>query len=232
MAGAPTSVGIRRFPVLTVIAVAVATVAAIVQYAVPAVVPVLQRDPVGLAHGQWWRLVTPLLVQTLGWYQVLTNLVTLALFGLISEWLLGRQRWVILFASGTLGGQVAAYTWHEPGGGDSIAICGLAAGVAIGLLADPTPVPRVPAHAVIYFIVALTGWGFSGIPAAGLGCLAVGIVLHALRRVGVLYADRVALAGTVACAIVLAAARDLHGVSLVSGIAVMIVVLTTAPLVE
>jgi hypothetical protein len=225
VAGVPRSSGIRRFPVLTATAFTVAAVAAVVQYAVPAVVPALQRDPHGLVHGQWWRLVTPLLVQTLGWYQVLTNLVTLALFGLISEWLLGRWRWMILFASGTLGGQVAAYVWHEPGGGDSIAICGLAAGVAIALLAGHVPVPRLAAHAVVYYIVALTGWGFRGIPAAGLGCLAAGVFLHGFRRIRVPDAERVALAGTVACAIALAAARDLHGAALTSGITIMIFVL-------
>jgi hypothetical protein len=68
-------------PILTAVATTVALGAAVVQYAVPDAVPALRRDPVALAHGQWWRAVTPLLVQTLGWYQVLTNLVTLALVG-------------------------------------------------------------------------------------------------------------------------------------------------------
>jgi Rhomboid family len=88
-------------------------------------------------------LITPLLVQTLGWYEVVANLVTLALVGLVAEVLLGRWRWVVLFVAGTVGGQVAANAWSEPGGGDSIAICGLAAGVVIALLPGPAP-PRPP----------------------------------------------------------------------------------------
>ena len=212
----------RPFPLLTAITLTVAVMAAMVQYAVPDVVPALQRDPEGLTHGQWWRLATSLLVQTLGWYQVLANLVTLALIGLIGEWLLCRWQWVGLFASGTLGGQAAAYVWAEPGGGSSIAICGLAGGVAIALLAVPAPTPWLVAHPVVYYIVALTGWGLSGPFAAGLGCLAAGSLLYGLRRAGVRNAERIALAGTVVCAVVLAAARDLHGVSLLSGIAVML----------
>src|SRR5688572_12959796 len=55
---------------LTAAAVVVALVAAVVQYTVPDVVPALQRDAGALADGQWWRVATPVLVQTLGWYQV------------------------------------------------------------------------------------------------------------------------------------------------------------------
>jgi hypothetical protein len=53
----------RRFPVLTVAAAGIALVAAYGQYTVPAMVPALQRPPGALARGQWWRLVTLLLVQ-------------------------------------------------------------------------------------------------------------------------------------------------------------------------
>lgn len=207
----------RSFPILTGCAVGIAVVAAILQYTVSGIGPALQRDPDALAHGQWWRLVTPLLVQTLGWYQVLANLVTLAFVGAVAERLLGRWRWLLLFLAGTAAGQLAAYAWHEPGGGASIAICGLAGGVALALLASPGPVPRIPAYAVVLYIVALAGWGLYGVVAAGLACLAAIALWYALRRVP--HIDRLALAGTVACALVLALRRDLHGISLTAGMA-------------
>jgi hypothetical protein len=47
--------------------------------------------------------VSPLLVQTLGWYQVLANLVTLAATGVAAERVLGRWRWVLGFLAGTAG---------------------------------------------------------------------------------------------------------------------------------
>jgi hypothetical protein len=198
----------------------VAVIAAIVQYAAPGTVSALQRDPNVLAEGQWWRLVTPLLVQTLGLHQVIANLLALAIVGSIAEWLLGRWRWVILFASGTLGGQVAAYTWYEPGGGSSIAICGLAGGVVASLLAGNIAVPRLTTHAVVYYIVALTGWGFNGLLAAGMGCMATFALLYSLNRIGMPSVERVALMGSIVCAAALTAVRDLHGISLMTGIVV------------
>jgi membrane associated rhomboid family serine protease len=143
------------------VATGVAVVAAVVQYAVPAVVPVLERAPD--APHEWWRWGTSLLVQTLGVHQVLANLVTLALVGVVAERLLGRTRWVLVFVTGTVGGQVAAFVQGEPGGGSSIAICGLAGGVLGALLAAPGPVPRLPAQIVTFYIVALTGWGLDGV---------------------------------------------------------------------
>ncbi|HEX5596998.1 MAG TPA: hypothetical protein VFX61_13435, partial [Micromonosporaceae bacterium] len=100
-----------------------------------------------------------------------------------------------------------------------------AGGMALALLVAPAPTPWLVAHPVIYYIVALTGWGFGGLVAAGLGCLAAGLVLRELRRAGVRNAERIALTGTMFCAIVLAAARDLHGISLLSGMAVLGVIL-------
>lgn len=204
-------------PVITVAAVGVAVVAAVVQYTVPSAVPLLQREPGALEAGQWWRLVTPLLVQTLGWYQVVTNLVTLALVGVVAEWRVGRWRWAALFAAGTVGGQAAAYAGQEPGGGDSIAICGLAGGVVVWLLVRRAEASRWAVGVLVCYVAALTGWGLSGVRAAGLAAVAAVVVLYAVpdRRVGLL--------GAVACAAVLGMTNDLHGVSLLSGMVVAIV---------
>jgi len=48
--------GAGRMPLLTALATGAAAIAAATQYGVPALIPVLQRDPGGLAQGQWWRL--------------------------------------------------------------------------------------------------------------------------------------------------------------------------------
>jgi hypothetical protein len=218
--------GIRRAALLTTVALTLAVMAAVVQYAVPDAVPALERDPGALARGEWWRLVTPLLVQTLGWYQVLTNLVTLALFGFIAERLVSRWQWLLLLTAGTAAGQVAAYAEGEPGGGASIAICGLAGGAAVALFVRRGPV--LAAHAVVSYVVALTGWGFSGFYAAVLACVAAFALLLGLRWLGVSKVERVALAGAAGCAVALAAAGDLHGISLTAGGLVMIVVFVAA----
>ena len=158
--GVEDRIGTRR-PVLTAVAIAVAVVAAVVQYAMPAVVPVLERATD--APHEWWRWGTSLLVQTSGAHQVLGNLVTLALIGYVAERLLGRARWVLLFVAGTVGGQLAAFIQGEPGGGGSIAICGLAGGVLVALLTVRRTVPRLSAQVVTFYVVALTGWGLGGV---------------------------------------------------------------------
>jgi len=194
-----------RLPIITTAAVGVAVVAAVVQYTVPAAVPALQR---GSGPPDWWRLVTPLFVQTLGWYQVVTNLVTLALVGAAAERHLSRRHWAALFVAGTAAGQVAAFAWHLPGGGCSIAICGLAGGMVVRLLTGP-PGSRWPTMIIVGYVGALTGWGLAGITAAAVAAL-----------VAVVLPQRVALAGSVVCAAALALAEDLHGVSLLAGMAV------------
>jgi membrane associated rhomboid family serine protease len=208
----------ERKPIIAVTAVGVAAVAAVVQYAVPSAVPVLERESGALEAGEWWRLVTPLFVQTLGWYQVVTNLATLAVVGVVAERLFGRWRWAVLFAAGAIGGQIAAYAWWEPGGGDSIAICGLAGGTVIWLLAGQRDASRWAVGAVVCYIAALTGWGFGGIRAAAVAALAAVVVLRVVRVRGV------ALVGAVACAVALTVVADLHGVSLLSGMTIALVI--------
>jgi hypothetical protein len=204
----------QRMPVMTAVAVAVAVAAAVVQYLIPAAIPALQRDPSGLSHGQYWRLVTPLLVQTLGWYQVMANVATLAVIGIVAEWTLGRRWWLTLFAAGTVGGQLAAYGWHEWGGGSSIAICGLAGGVLIAqLLGRDPPQPRAT-EAVLYYIAALAGWGLFGALGAGLAVLAAAAGLYLLRTINQAIGYRLALALTGLGAFGLATRHDLHGAAL------------------
>jgi membrane associated rhomboid family serine protease len=222
MASAAQPDGVRRFPAVTAMATGIAVVAAVAQYVIPAMIPALQRAPGGLPDGQWWRLLTPLLVQTLGWYQVVANLVTLAIIGAVAERLLGRRRWLALFATGTAGGQLAAYAWHDPGGGDSIAICGLAGGIVVTLLVRPLAGTPFAAPAVVYYIAALTGWGFSGVRAGVLACAAAGICMTGLRRAGRASADRIALAGCAVSALALITVKqDLHGAALTAGMLFM-----------
>lgn len=222
--GAPVGAASRYpLPLLTSAATAVAVAAAIVQYTMPATIGDFQRVPGGgLPHGQWWRLVTPLLVQTLGWYQVLANLVTLVLVGVVAERLLGSAWWMVSFVAGTAAGQAAAYAWHEPGGGDSIAICGLAGAAVVALLLGPRP-NRPAVYGVVCYIAALAGWGFRGPAAAVLAGLVAVAGLFAIGWFSGGGAARLALIVAVGCAFVMALAQNLHGVSLLGGMLVVAV---------
>lgn len=210
----------RRFPVLTAVATVVALAAAAAQYAVPSMVPALQRVPGTSLQADWWRLFTPVLVQTLGWYQVAANLLTLPVLGAIAERMLGRAWWLALAAAGTAGGQLAAYHWNDPGGGDSSTICGLAAGVLVVLLARPRAGPRLAHLAVVFYVAALTGWGCYGTRGAALACAATAACLAGARLVRLPAADRIALTCCILAAVALVVfERDLHGASLLAGVA-------------
>jgi hypothetical protein len=220
----------QRFPTLTTVACGIAAMAAVAQYTIQPMIPALQRPSAGHQAGQWWRLVTPLLVQTLGCYQVVANLVTLAVIGAVAERMLGRGWWLILFATGTAGGQLAAFHWHDPGGGDSIAICGLAAGITVTLLIRPEAGSVFAHWAVVCYVAALTGRGFSGARAAVLACVLAGIGMAILRRFRLPGADRIPLACCVVSAVALVALeKDLHGASLIAGMLVSTVTSRRAP---
>lgn len=88
-----------------------------------------------------------------GRYSVGVQLPYLTL--MVAERLLAGWQWAVLFAAGTIGGQVAAYASGETGGGDSIAICGLAGGVAVALVAAPGPVSPSAASVVTYYVAML-----------------------------------------------------------------------------
>jgi membrane associated rhomboid family serine protease len=219
---------VRPLPILTLVAVGVALVAGIVQYAFPGVSHALERTP-PFSDSEWWRAATSLLVQTLGWYQVLGNLVTLAVFGTLVEWRLGRAWWLALVIAGTVGGQVAAYGWREAGGGDSIAVCGLAGGLAIELLTQPRSRPdrsqlrpiesleHTAAYLVALYVAGLTGWGLFSARAALAAVAVAAVGVGSLKAVRVRHVNLAAVGATPPCAFALLISHDLHGAALTAG---------------
>lgn len=91
----------------------------------PSVLETLRRDPEALRAGEWWRVVTPLFVQSDGWPQIITNGLGLLLVGPFVERALGSRVWLLLYFGAGLVGEVAGYAWEPHGAGNSIAICGL-----------------------------------------------------------------------------------------------------------
>jgi membrane associated rhomboid family serine protease len=207
----------ERPPVVTAAALVLALVAAAVQFMAPSVMARLERDRGALAEGEWWRVVTPVMVQTLGWHQVFANLLTLLAVGVVAERLVGRWRWVVLFAVGTAAGQAAAYLWGEPGGGASIAICGLAGGTLVVLLALGDRAPRLSTWVILCYVVALAGWGSGGFLGAGLGSVAAVALGYEVDRLGFPWSDRLALVGALLLVAALVVVRDIHGVPLAAG---------------
>lgn len=228
---APTApVGKRRhFPFVTAavwLATATATALGILY---PAVLDALMRRPGALAAGEWWRLVTPLLVHDKGWSQILINLAGIAAIGAAVERVYGGRRWLALYAIAGVVGQIAASVWYPVGAGASVGIAGLSGGLLAWLLARRAPVPRVAPYFMVFLTASLVGryGGNLGIPGGDTGgaiaaCTLLGAILTNLPRFGVSRdgATRVvALVGLLG-AVALVALRDIHGPAILVAVGV------------
>ncbi|MFC4112452.1 rhomboid family intramembrane serine protease [Nonomuraea zeae] len=202
-------------PYVTAAVFTITVVPSLLQLAVPGLEAAWMRDPAAIAAGEWWRPVTALLVQDGGVFGTLANLAFLAVLGYVAERALGPRRWLTLYAAGAVAGESAGYLLHQPGAGNSVALCGLAAGLA--LLAGDRPARSLGAfYAVVSGVWLLAGLGTWGVVAM--------VVLTAAGFQLVVHRERLPqwlpVAVPVAAALVLAALGDLHGYALLAGIIV------------
>jgi membrane associated rhomboid family serine protease len=131
--------------VATIVLCAIVAIPSLAQLAFPALLTALQRDA-GLIRqqGQWWRLVTALVVQDGGLAGLVFNLLTLALIGTTAERLWGARDTVLLFFGTGILSQFAGFAWQPRGGGNSVANFGLAAGIfALCVVRAKSPAPRI-----------------------------------------------------------------------------------------
>jgi hypothetical protein len=73
----------------------------------------LRRDPTELGHGQPWRLLTPVLVQSdHSLLAIIGVFVLCAVIGVAGEWLLPRSEWLLLYLLGALAGHGIGETFQ------------------------------------------------------------------------------------------------------------------------
>ncbi len=223
----------RRVPWLTIAVFAVTAGCFIAQLVDDRVVTALQRDPSGLHSGGLWRVVSPLLIQSDGIGQGVFNLVTLLFFGIVVEWVLPRWVWISLYLTAGIVGQLLGYLWEPPGGGNSVAVCGLIGAVVVILLRGrpelPGPVylltPYYPAsllgldiderHGQLVAVVATAAVLGAGIVVSRRRSTGQGLIRPVVIGLGVLIiAEAVALLGY----------QDHHGAALLTGVAVSLLI--------
>ena len=122
---------LRRPPVAAIALWLVVAVPSLLQIGFPGLLPRLERDP-GLirADGQWWRLVTSVVVQDGGVAGTVFNLVVLAVIAVVAVRAWGAGRTLIIFAAGVVAFNLAAtFAWPSGGAGNSAATFVLAASV-------------------------------------------------------------------------------------------------------
>ena len=124
----------HQWPVTTLAVFAVTAAVTASQLRIPSLVPALQRFPNEIAHREYWRLITSLLVHDEGWRQVVFNLIMLIVAGTWAERIFRGREWLLLYLSAGILGQVAGLYWQPRGAGNSVAVCGLVGAVACWML--------------------------------------------------------------------------------------------------
>jgi hypothetical protein len=207
--------GLQRLPIVTVVVFVVTATTSILGLLIPDMLAALQRTPQGL-HGDWWRTVTALFVQDGGVVGTLSNLAFLLVMGVLAEQVLGPWRWLVCYFGAGLAGELAGYAWQPRGAGNSVAICGLAGALTVALVVKAW-VPRVAPVVLAYWCAALLGsrWG----PGLLLVGVAGGVAVQFALGRGLPVGRPVAVAAAMV-ALVLLAAKDLHGAAMVAGIVI------------
>ncbi|MCM2420598.1 rhomboid family intramembrane serine protease [Streptomyces sp. RKAG293] len=206
----------KRFPMLTT-AVFLSTLGVdVVQFSAHGVLEDLQRTPAGL-HGGWWRTGTALFVQDGGIFGAVTNLVFLLVIGTIAEQTLSRPRWLLQYFGVGLASEFVGYAWQPVGGGNSIAVCGLAGAVALALWQEDASLPGYTAQALLFWSGALVGtlWS-SGYLLSALVCVAGSVLIRICAENRVAVGRPTALA-VAAVGVGLTAAENIHGPALLLG---------------
>ena len=129
-----------RTPKATLTVLVITGIVTALQYRSPLLIITLKRTPGMLPAGQWWRLITPVLINPEGRSEIIFNLPGIAILGFPVERIFGSPRWLMLYSTGAIVGVLAGTAWKPAGAGSSVAICGLLGGLAAWLLWRTAPV--------------------------------------------------------------------------------------------
>ena len=177
--------GVARFPVATLVSVVVVAVPSAVQLLVaPSLLQVLQRDWPRILDGQWWRLLTALVVQDGGPAGTLLNLVGLAVVGFFAERTWGRMPFVLIALVAGVGAQFWGAVVQPVGAGNSVAVFGLAASLAVANVRGPSVPLRVVSAVTLTGGVVLLVLGDLHGGAFALGAVCAVVLLVRRGRAG------------------------------------------------
>ncbi len=146
----------RTLPITTITVLVITAIFTGLQFPFPAVLETLRRNPHALAAGEWWRMVTPLLVHSDGWAQIIFNFIAIIIFGVLAERVFGHWWWLLLYLGGGIIGEVAGYIWDPFGAGASVGLFGLLGGLLLWLLLSFTTTrARIAVGVGLLTVVAL-----------------------------------------------------------------------------
>ncbi|MEA2842401.1 MAG: hypothetical protein QOJ69_72 [Actinomycetota bacterium] len=212
------------FPTLTAVVFAVTLAVSVAALFIPDLMALFTRDLAKVRQGQWWRVVTPLLVQSSGWGQLVFNLAGLAVVGAVVERRVSRTSWALVYLVGGVGSIGLGSAWHPAatGGGSSDAIAALIGALAVLVVVDGRPSGHDwPAQVYsVFFVSYLTALAVGGVvPAIIVGDASMIILFTARRAVNPTTLARACLIVVAAGGALMSLAQDGHGTGMVAGIA-------------
>jgi membrane associated rhomboid family serine protease len=166
-----------RLPIATIAVAAITLAVSVWGNLDPGVLDALRRYRDRLTDGEWWRLVTPLVVQDGGWVGTILNVATLLVLGTFVESIFGWRTLLGVYLAAGLLSEAFAYTLLQDQGfaGNSVAVMGLAGLLAVASLASRTSPARVVGSIGLLAGLALIVTG---------NLLGVGFAVGALAGVG------------------------------------------------
>ncbi|WP_082114827.1 rhomboid family intramembrane serine protease [Lentzea aerocolonigenes] len=146
----PPLPGVRtRVPIATIVVLASwAICTALYHLGAERLFLAVRRDPEALAAGQFWRVISPVLVQPDSVFAVVVLGVCAALLGFHAERTFGTGRFLVMLLAGGLAGHIIGEWWQPYSGGVSVAFCGPVGAVAVYVL-----IARIKKHFIAAWIV-------------------------------------------------------------------------------
>ncbi|WP_051580925.1 rhomboid family intramembrane serine protease [Pseudonocardia acaciae] len=212
----------RRYPVT--LAVAVLTSAVSVPALVsPGLVRALEQDPHAFAQGQWWRLLTPMLIQGYGLGHLAFNLLGIVLAGIAVERRYGWRRWLVAYlAGGVVAIAVTSVLFpDQTDSGSSAGVAGLIGAMMVAV-ASSTRLPPWPSLLYgLFFAAYLSALALGGPIAGAVAGTAMIPAFRLTRKLAGEHALRVGILVVVGAATVaMLAVGDSHGIGLATGMIV------------
>ena len=130
-----------HWPLVSVCIIGTTALVTGLQFVFPEIVSMFRRNWDGLVAGEWWRLITPLLVQPQGWIQCVSNAFFLLAFVPLAERVYGIRLLALYLIPGLVG-QIVNYSWNPNGGGASPAAFGVMGGLLAYIIRQRSVVHR------------------------------------------------------------------------------------------
>ncbi len=200
------------------------------QHGFPSLLDAFRRDPVALAAGEWWRLITPMFVDPDPLWVIGIKFIGLALIGPWIERKLGGLRWLLVYFLAGVVGEIAGYRWDPNGAGLSLPLFGLIGALLLLLHRKDVVSPQAVLIAM-GLIAGVLDQAIGGITVPVLLSILLGIMAWFLfrhRERFLRYAAWLGTAGLLGAG-VLTVLPDIHGPALIAGFVFTVLIMWLVP---